>query len=349
MENESPAVDEKLKKDYMNDHSVAFLRFTYLWLIAVIASEIFFLLGKYPYLNWSIPVLLIFVFYLLYCRRVKTIEELQREIVEDFGFYARRLYSSIIFPLALYAFLRVIFLDLGSYEYYLELGFICLVLLIYAVTLMHPYREQKMAIEERQGFTRISETAVESFRNCLKFDDKDRIRVLLRARGKKYANARNVGVTEPVFTVTPYLYENLSESELNAVLAHELGHFVKGDVKRYTITGPLPFVIFAVLLILVRMFESVMFIPAGILGVLLIAYYYVSYYPRSRRKAELRADRYVSASTGLTESMIGALLKLSDLNMTPVGRMETGSASHPNIATRINYLKKLNQEQNLYS
>jgi len=143
--------------------------------------------------------------------------------------------------------------------------------------------------------------------------------------------------------ITSYLFSNLSQVELEAVVAHEIGHLVmKHNLKHFLIDW-LALVIgingFLFALIEKRFY---ILIPIS------IAYLYIFImliFPLLQRKDEVKADLFACKLVG-SDAVKSALVKIDDLNKTPLKfspkYMYTFSLTlgHPSTSARI---KKINE------
>jgi Zn-dependent protease with chaperone function len=142
--------------------------------------------------------------------------------------------------------------------------------------------------------------------------------------------------------ITSYLFSNLSQIELEAVVAHEIGHLVmKHNLKHFLIDW-LALVIgingFLFALIEKRFY---ILIPIS------IAYLYIFImliFPLLQRKDEVKADLFACKIVG-TDAVKSALVKIDNLNKTPLKfspkYMYTFSLTlgHPSTSARIKKIK----------
>lgn len=129
----------------------------------------------------------------------------------------------------------------------------------------------------------------------------------------RVANARCHGFTRFRITVTDYLLDNLSEEEVIAVMAHELGH----AASHHSLKIIVPMIIIA---------SAFLALYTGVIMFMILPQYFVLviFFPlvfpilslTSRGKAQKTADRYAADLVG-TDPMISALRKISYLNFTP--------------------------------
>jgi len=149
--------------------------------------------------------------------------------------------------------------------------------------------------------------------------------------------------------ITRQLLVKLDKREVDAVIAHELGHHKYAHVK----------VMFALSLAVVAMFvlgiqklrdiltasnapEWVQTITLGpfpmLLFILLIQPVALGW---ARRRNELRADRFAADLVGDPEVMISALMKMAYENQSPTDlkRMDEFLATHPSVAKRVAALR----------
>lgn len=150
------------------------------------------------------------------------------------------------------------------------------------------------------------------------------------------------------------LVEKLSVDELTAVLAHEIGHWKKGHIrKRLVVTMlfvPLVFLILSYLLDYKPLYELFSLASGTYYGLLVLIMmisgsftFFIS--PLSNyisRKNEFEADNFAIEMEGNSNSLIEALLKLSKdnlSNLTPDKLYSAYHYSHPPLIERVKNLK----------
>ena len=147
------------------------------------------------------------------------------------------------------------------------------------------------------------------------------------------------------------LIEQLQDEELEAVLAHEIGHYKKGHIpKTMVLSAAGSLVGFWVVSLLVQQawfveafgftFQSGQPAPAFLLLVLLgstVAFWLLPLGNQLSRKYEYEADAYAAGVMDGTDSMIGALRKLAEKNLsnlTPAPFFSRFYFSHPTLLER---------------
>jgi len=169
---------------------------------------------------------------------------------------------------------------------------------------------------------------------------------LLEAKGVKSANAVVAG-TLPRFNyvfITDYLIENFSEDEIEAILAHELGHL---EGKHLWIKGLASFLFFGIWMALIL--KADVLVPVinslGIYGVMgasfgMIMLYFIGVQGLVSSKLEFRADNYAKKLKG-EETTISALQKLAELNdmKKDSGKLFNLINLHPSIEDRVESLR----------
>lgn len=146
------------------------------------------------------------------------------------------------------------------------------------------------------------------------------------------------------------LIEQLTPIELEAVLAHEIGHYKKGHVpKMLIISAIFTFVAFAAIAWIIKkpwFFESFGFdpasgmVPALILFVLLsslITFWFSPFMNMLSRKHEYEADAFAKKVMNSPEPLILSLRKLSEknlANLTPHKLFSAFYYSHPTLIER---------------
>jgi STE24 endopeptidase len=152
------------------------------------------------------------------------------------------------------------------------------------------------------------------------------------------------------------LIQSLDEDELVAVLAHEMGH----NVKKHTRTGLFIHLIFSLagLFLLSWLakhswfYEAFGFNHASAQAALFIfsiasgafLFFVEPLFSMLSRSHEYEADRFAAESTGASEPMIGALVKLTRdnlSNLTPHPLYSFFYYSHPTVMERIRALEKI--------
>lgn len=151
------------------------------------------------------------------------------------------------------------------------------------------------------------------------------------------------------------LVAQLSQAELEAVLAHEIGHYKRGHIPQRLVTGALlQFGGFAVVAWLAQAswFNPVFGLPAGALaptfllvGLLgnLVTFWFSPLGNWVSRKHEYEADAFAKDAMGDAAPMIGALHKLAQKNLTNLTPHRAYSAvyySHPTIVERERALRR---------
>lgn len=145
------------------------------------------------------------------------------------------------------------------------------------------------------------------------------------------------------------LMAQLSQAELEAVLAHEIGHYKRGHIPQRLVTGALlQFGAFALMAWLAQApwFNPAFGLPAGALAptFLLVAllggvvtFWFAPLGNWISRKHEYEADAFAKAAMGDAAPMVGALHKLAQKNLTNLTPHPLYSAvyySHPTIVER---------------
>jgi STE24 endopeptidase len=146
------------------------------------------------------------------------------------------------------------------------------------------------------------------------------------------------------------LISQLSEPELEAVLAHEVGHYKRGHIPKMLLaSSAMTLGGFAVVAWLARQpaFTGAFGFPAdaglapalllfGLLGGT-VTFWTGPWMNRWSRRHEYEADRYAADAMGETQSLIGALRKLSEKNLsnlTPHPLFSAWHYSHPTLVER---------------
>lgn len=157
------------------------------------------------------------------------------------------------------------------------------------------------------------------------------------------------------------LITQLSESELEAVLAHEVGHYKRGHIPKMLIaSSAMTLAGFAVVAWLARQLEftAAFGFPAesglapallcfGLLGGT-VTFWTSPWMNQWSRRHEYEADRYAADAMGETRSLTGALRKLSEKNLsnlTPHPLFSAWHYSHPTLVEREEALGTIQNEE----
>jgi len=218
---------------------------------------------------------------------------------------------------------------------------ISLSLFILGVMSLSPYLI--IALQDTKLLKGEERKLLESFCNELGVQLRD-IKVI-EAKGVKQANALFAG-TIPKFNyvfMTDYLLENFSEDEIEAILAHEIGHLEK---KHIWIKGSAGLVFFSAWMaavmktsIITGLMESYGFYSYMGIQMALIFGYIILVQGLLSQKLEYSADKYAKSVKG-EETTISALNKLSEANDTKknTGKLYNLISLHPSIDERIEKL-----------
>ncbi len=319
--------------------------FVFLSMSAVVVSQFFFM-AYGTLLTWVIPGALIFVFYIAASARTFLIEIEYREITENFNNYLILRLRGLIFPLLMLFVLRIPFLPIEFNPKDVELFLIIVFNAFFASFLVYPRWRERRLLSSRSSLREIDRELENEINASIGNQKSGRIRIFVAERKKmKIADAFQVGTSSPTIIVTDYLMENLTKGEFLAVLGHELGHFMNGDVKKNITANSLMFFgFFDVIFLLHYLFSFSFFLP-GLIGLVALLYYFFRYAPAKRRNMELMADRYSAVNLGLKSDMISSLVKLDQLSFIPSNYYEGGTTSHPNVVTRIRALAAIDVGQ----
>ncbi|NLC54027.1 MAG: M48 family metalloprotease [Firmicutes bacterium] len=165
---------------------------------------------------------------------------------------------------------------------------------------------------------------------------------------KKVANALVVGVVKPKVFISDYFLENAEPSEVEAIVAHEVGHLKhKHLIKRllHIVAGICELFLVGFIL---EWYENQtgqevnQYLGMAILLVPFLLYIslgLLKYY----RKQENQADEFVLNIGIQPEVMISALLKLARLNhmVSKMRKLDERFQTHPSIARRIRQIEKI--------
>jgi Zn-dependent protease with chaperone function len=155
----------------------------------------------------------------------------------------------------------------------------------------------------------------------------------------KIANAFQAGPSKFSVFVSNYLLENMTNEEVNAVMAHELAHAKRKHVMK--ISG---------LLLFTSIIGMDLFVVAATLSqtsiwpvITIIAGFVVLFLGsqlvlRLQRKFELEADEIAVRTIGEGGPLVSALQKLVELNLVSADRK---SGTHPSVAKRIQRIEQI--------
>ena len=156
------------------------------------------------------------------------------------------------------------------------------------------------------------------------------------------------------------LIEQLEQSELEAVLAHEIGHYRKGHILKMIVTSfAMSFVMFALMGYIANcdwFYQQFGFDKSYGLGSVILMYVLfggaftfwlapiTNYFSR---KHEFEADAFASELCKDGKSLISALKKLHKKNLgnlTPHKLYSTFNYSHPTLSERMKALEEFNEK-----
>lgn len=174
------------------------------------------------------------------------------------------------------------------------------------------------------------------------------------SKNTKKANAAFTGMGKSKRIILgDTLMNNFSESEIEIVFAHEMGHYKKRHILKIMIVSTV--LTFAGLFITAKLYEASLgyfgFTSVSEIAALPLLFLYLSLYglittPISNilsRKYEWEADTFALETTNDKESFISAFEKLAEQNLadkTPNKIIEYLFHSHPSIEKRIQFAKE---------
>jgi STE24 endopeptidase len=174
------------------------------------------------------------------------------------------------------------------------------------------------------------------------------------SKNTKKANAAFTGIGKSKrILLGDTLLDNYSEDEIETVIAHELGHYIKKHILKNIIIGTASsFLTLFIIAVLYEMsihwvgFDSISDIPALPLLTLwgmLIGLITNPLTNMLSRKYEYEADEYAISSTGKPEAFKNTLLKLTEQNLgdkDPHPFIEWFFYSHPSIKNRLSAIER---------
>jgi STE24 endopeptidase len=155
----------------------------------------------------------------------------------------------------------------------------------------------------------------------------------------KIANAFQAGPSKFSVFVSNYLLENLTNEEVNAVMAHELAHAKRKHVMKTSGLGLFTSIIGIDLFVVAATLSQASMWPI----ILIVAGFVVLFLGpqlvlRLQRKFELEADEIAVRTLGEGKPLVSALRKLVELNLISA---ETKSGTHPSVAKRIQRIEQI--------
>lgn len=205
-----------------------------------------------------------------------------------------------------------------------------------------PLRERLLALAERTGFRARG------------------IFVMDGSKRSRHSNAFFTGFGRfRKIVLFDTLMEQLQESELAAVLAHEIGHYRKGHIPKMLVWSAVTllggFYVLAWLANQEWFYRSFGFAPGNLAPAFLvfallsglITFWFTPLANVWSRKFEYEADAFAARAMNETSSLVGALRKLNEKNLsnlTPHPAYSGFYYSHPTLLERERALKELGQE-----
>lgn len=304
---------------------------------ALILVWLFFIESFYALLV-SVAVYILLVVVSIFARY--RAEKKYRELVVNFGYYLIHSdFSVYTIRVASVVLSILIFILVETYRGFNQVEFFSLVIAFIVISFGLSVFSPRFMRYERMSKEIGSQTIKDGVTNISDSTDLPRFALRIVPEKKmKVANAYCTGVLRNRVYVTDYLMDNLSESEMLVIIAHELGHvFYRHNLKILVLTFFLLFasagLFFSYLYISIPLVSALM-TQAGIflfiLGVPALV-------PSVKRTYELQADMFASRFQS-EETSVNALLKTSYLNLTPM--QASGGLTHPPLPIRINRIRR---------
>lgn len=175
------------------------------------------------------------------------------------------------------------------------------------------------------------------------------------SKNTKKANAAFTGIGKSKrILLGDNLVSNYSDDEIEAIIAHELGHYKKKHIIKNLIIGTIS--TFGILFLInffyqqsltwfgFKEFADIAAFPLLIVFSMIISLFLTPISSLISRKYEYEADKYAVDTTGKKEEFKSALLKLTEQNLgdkDPHPLVEWFFYSHPSIKNRINAIDHL--------
>lgn len=167
-------------------------------------------------------------------------------------------------------------------------------------------------------------------------------------KDKKIANAVVIGFIKSKVIISDYYIENAEAQEIEAIIAHEVGHLKYNHIPKrliYIIAGMCEVCLLGMLM---EWYENYSGNEINIiLGLVALLVPFILYMSVGRlmlyRNQERQADEFVIDIGVSPEVMITALLKLAKLNhmTTRLKKMDERFQTHPSIAKRIRHIEQI--------
>ncbi len=224
------------------------------------------------------------------------------------------------------------------------------IIIVLTPTLIMPLFYKLKPIEDQDLKNRIDEAVKKSGFQIKRIFQAD------ESKKSSHANASFSGIGKAkTVVIFDTLIDNYSNSEITAVLAHEIGHGKKGHIRKmmvFSFVLILIFLLFASQLLSSDHLYSSMGFPKVLYAALFAAqiffetalFFLKPLFNLLSRKNEYEADRYAVELTGEHEGMINFLRKISAnelSNINPHPFYEKFYYSHPSVVKRIDAIKKL--------
>lgn len=171
----------------------------------------------------------------------------------------------------------------------------------------------------------------------------------------KEANAYIIGLWKKRIFISDYLLSHLSDDEILAVLAHEIGHIKKKHlwlkISYIFLLYPLFLGISSIMDVVQKPLEKLIYQPLLIfLGILFLFSFLIAYflfYAKIERFFEYQADLYAIKCEISPKILISALQKIALLNdqRLSLNRVDEKLRSHPSIQKRIKFLEEINSRR----
>jgi STE24 endopeptidase len=167
---------------------------------------------------------------------------------------------------------------------------------------------------------------------------------------KKIANAMVIGLVRPKVFITDYFLENAEPNEVEALVAHEVGHLKQKHILKRVLYIMVGIVGITLMGWLMEWYEHSFGTEINlILGLAILLVPFILYiWPgllKYYRNQEKKADEFVIDIGVEPEVLIAALLKLAKLNhtATKMKKMDERFQTHPSIARRIRHIEKISE------
>jgi STE24 endopeptidase len=292
------------------------------------------------------PFLFIFIIILsnqiIYHNISRIIRDVDTTIIDELA-NASQSFFLLILPCLIIVLLRIEILNRLNLNQYLNVA--AIIIMIVMINVLYPYMI-KIIYRTTSIKSPDMKTALLSM---VEKHNLKRVKIFEWSTAKnKVANAIVCGILETRIYISDYLMDNLSLKEIEAILAHEIGHLKKFHlwIRVAIIVLAIPlFTGLGSLMDFIQIYYKIQIpIPLGIaLFFILLFLYFGFMYLLFSRFQERQADEYAINSGVDVNTFISALRKIAKLNNSVVklNKVDEKLQTHPSFEHRIKWLEKI--------